>query len=139
MKDLLQLCADVQDAFWEAAAHAHRDALPSLFQDAAVQWNGFSDRLFALLLQLDHTSPDARWKANPDRPWMNPADAGNLDDAAICAQCLKGLEIAQNELRKAATLGEPRVRSAVTDQLSTSLEQMAAIYSSTFDAGRRAV
>ena len=139
LKDLLQLCADVQDGLWEAAAHAGQEPLPALFQADAVQWNGFADRLFPLLLELDHTSPEAQWKADPNRSWMNAGASDELDDLAICDQCLRGLEQAQDRLRRAATVGEPRVRRAVIDQLNASVEQMAQLHQFVSEEDRRAV
>ena len=139
LKDLLQLCADVQDGLWEAAAHAQQEPLPALFQADAIQWNSFADKLFPLLLELDHTSPGAQWKADPNRNWMNAKESDNLEDLAICEHCLHGLEKAQERLRRAATIGEPRVRRAVIDQLSASIEQMAQLHQFVSEEDRRAV
>src|SRR5450755_3281912 len=139
LKKLLQICADIQDSFWEAAAHAQMEPLPAVFQEAAIQWNGFADRIFALLLEVNHTSPDARWKSNPARSWMNPARVPDMDDAAICEECLNGLEMASDELRKAVVAGDPRVRSAATAQLGASAGQMAAIHKCASDIDHRIV
>ncbi|MBV9269229.1 MAG: DUF2383 domain-containing protein [Acidobacteriaceae bacterium] len=128
LKDLLQTCADLQDGFWQAAAHAQRDDLQPILQQTAVQWNSFADTIFALLLQIDHTSPDAKWKANPNRAWMNHyEDIEAKNDRRICQECLHGLDIAQAELRKAAALSHPQVRQLVTEQLQISADQMAGL------------
>jgi hypothetical protein len=138
LRDLLQMCADTQDGFWEAAAHAGSDGLPELFQSFAVQWNGFSDKLFSVLLAVDHASPEMRWKANPDRVWMNPSRANaQMDDLAICMQCLQGLELAYTKLQEASAAGGQLVREIVSGQLKAMAEQMAAIHdrASTKDHG----
>jgi hypothetical protein len=128
LKHLLQTCADLQDGFWQAAAHAERAELQPVLQQAAVQWNSFADRVFALLLQIDHTSPDAKWKANPNRAWMNHYDDMEaMGDRRICQECLHGLDLAQDELRRAAAPGHPQVRRLVNEQLHTSADQMAAL------------
>jgi uncharacterized protein DUF2383 len=138
LRDLLQLCADTQDGFWEAAAHATSEDLPLLFQSFAVQWNDFSDRLFSILLAVDHTSPEMRWKADPNRIWMSPSqESGSIDDLAICMQCMHGLELAQSKLQEASATGGPMIREIVARQLGTMAEQMAAIsdHASTKDHG----
>jgi hypothetical protein len=127
LKHLMQICADVQDGLWLAATHAKRPELAPLFQDAAIQWNSFADRIFPILLRINHTSPDAKWKANPDRPWLNHYDAiEKMDDRMLCQECIEGLNLAQDELRKAsATAGHPQVRALVDEQLRLSADQMA--------------
>jgi hypothetical protein len=129
LRKLLQLCADTQDGFWEAAAHAASEDLPELFQSLALQWNDFSDKLFSILLAVDHASPEMSWKANPDRPWMSPSSVSeHLNDLAICVQCLHGLELAQAKLQEASAIGGPMIREIVSGQLDTMTEQMAAIH-----------
>jgi hypothetical protein len=139
LKKLLQICADMQDSFWEAAAHARMERLPAVFEEAAIQWNGFADKIFALLLEVNHTSPDASWKANPARSWMNPARVPVMDDAAICEECLTGLEMASDELRKAAVADDLRVRRAATDQLGAATGQKAVIHKCAADIDHRIV
>jgi hypothetical protein len=127
LKHLMQLCADVQDGLWLGAAYAKRDELPPLFQDAAVQWNAFADKIFAILLRVDHTSPEAKWKANPNREWLrSEEEIEKMDDRRLCRECLDGLDLAQTELRKlSALVGHPQVRALVDEQLQTSADQMA--------------
>jgi hypothetical protein len=127
LKHLMQLCADVQDGLWLAAAYARRVELPPLFQDAAVQWNAFADQVFSILLRVDHTSPDAKWKADPNREWLaEQEEIEKMDDRRLCRECLDGLNLAQTELRKiSAQVGHPQVRALVDDQLRTSADQMA--------------
>lgn len=126
LKHLLQLCADTQDGFWEAATNAKEECLPALFQEFAVQWNEFSDQVFPILLAINHTSPDRRWKADPERAWMNPQrENSHMDDLAICMQCLLGLNLAQAKLAEA--LQVPLIAGLVTGQIAASKEQAAAI------------
>ncbi len=128
LKAMLQLCADVQDGFWEAAAHAQHPELAAVFEANAVQWNGFADALFPILLQLDHTSPEARWKASSDRTWMHPGKRlDELDDLAICEECMRGLEQARSALERATSSGYPQVRQALQDQVHHIDEQQADI------------
>lgn len=128
LKELLQLCADTQDGFWEAASSAKAECLPVLFQAFAVQWNEFSDKVFPVLLRLDHTSPHTRWKADPDRVWMNPVrDNRQMDDLGICMQCLLGLDLAQTRMREASQDGHPQVSALVGSQLLVSKAQAATI------------
>jgi hypothetical protein len=128
LKQLMQTCADTQDGLWLAAAHARNPELGSIFQDAATEWNAFADKIFAVLLRVDHTSPDAKWKANPNRPWLNNyEEIEAMDDRRLCMECMHGLDLAQAELRKAMTAGHPQVRSAVEQQLADSAEQMASL------------
>lgn len=130
LKHLMQICADTQDGLWLAAAHAKRPELAPIFQDAATQWNEFADKIFAILLRVDHTSPDAKWKANPNRPWLNNyEDIEAMDDRKLCSECMQGLDIAQTELRRAsAQAGHPQVRRLVEEQLQFSADQMAALH-----------
>src|SRR5947209_2792949 len=105
LKDLLQLAADVQDGLWEASARVQQPDLVALFQAAAVQWNNFADQVFPILLQMDHTSPDAKWRADPNRTWMNPSsDAGALDDLAVCEECMQGLQSARQRLETSTSI-----------------------------------
>jgi hypothetical protein len=138
LKQLLQLCADIQDGLWIAAANTKREDLAPKFQDAAIQWNQFADKIFAILLQVDHTSPEARWKANPNRSWLNHyEDISAMDDRRLCLECMQGLDLAQTELRKAlATAGHPQVRTLITEQLHTSADQMASFQAYTSDGLR---
>ncbi len=126
LKQLMQICADTQDGLWLAAAYARTPALGPIFQDAATQWNEFADKIFAILLRVDHTSPDAKWKANPNRSWLNNyEDIEAMDDRRLCMECMQGLDLAQAELRKAsASAGHPQVRGLVDDQLQFSADQM---------------
>lgn len=136
LKELLQLCADTQDGFWEAANSAKAECLPMLFQKFAVQWNEFSDRVFPVLLKVNHTSPHARWKADPDRVWMNPVrDNLQMDDLAICTQCLHGLDLARTRIKKLSEAGYQQVAVLLGGQLDVVNEQAAAI--DEFIAGRK--
>lgn len=129
LKHLMQVCADTQDGLWLAAAHARREDLAPIFQDAATQWNAFADQIFAILLRVDHTSPDAKWKANPNRVWLNNyEDMEEMDDRRLCLECLQGLDLAQTELRTAcAQAGHARVRRLIEEQLKQSADQMGAL------------
>lgn len=141
LKELLQVCADMQDGFWMAATHAQNEELPVLFQDAAVQWNAFADKIFAVLLQVDHTSPDAKWKANPNREWLNHyEDITALDDARLCLECMQGLDLAQADIRRAsATVGHPQVKAYFNEQLKISTDQMATLRPYTSKGLRKSV
>jgi uncharacterized protein (TIGR02284 family) len=140
LKDLLQLSADVQDGFWEASCRAHSAGLAGLFQSAAMQWNSFADRIFPILLQINHTSPEARWRADPNRIWMNPkAHLGGMDDLAVCEQCVQGLELARDRLDVASGVSLPQVREALQAQLCSIKDQIADIVRAVEDADRPAV
>ncbi len=122
----MQLCADVQDGLFEGAAHAEQPALAALLEADAVAWNGFADQLFRILLALDHTSPDAKWKANFDRKWMNPqADLTDLDDFSICDECLLGLSLSKRRLEQAQLAGLPQLRELLQVQQRSVEDQMA--------------
>lgn len=118
LKALLQLAADVQDGFFDAATRVEDTATASLLQAIAVEWNAFADRIFPILLQIDHTSPDAKWYANPDRDWMNAHGGPNSgDDPAICSECLRGLEGARFELHQAIIAAYPPFRPVLDSQI----------------------
>lgn len=129
LKHLMQTCADTQDGFWLAAAHARTPELGPIFQDTATQWNEFADKIFPILLRVNHTSPDAKWKANPNRPWLNNyEDIEAMDDRRLTMDCMQGLDIAQMELRSAsANAGHPHVRSLIEEQLQISADQQAVL------------
>src|ERR1700710_379517 len=114
LKDLMQLCADVQDGFSEAAMLSENQDLASLFQADAVQWNGFADQIFPVLLSVNHTSPDAYWTADPDRPWMNADEETDvITDLFLCEECMRGLRLAQQRLLEATNIEQPQARKAV--------------------------
>lgn len=138
LKSLLQLCADVQDGFWSAAAHSHRTDLAAAFERTATEWNGFADRIFPILLATDHTSPHAKWYADPNRPWMNPnADLDRLDDLAVCEECMQGLQAARTRLQQATVIGMPQVRELLKAQLRSVEDQLADIVRMVEDTDRR--
>ena len=140
LKDLLQLAADVQDGFWEASGRAHNPELAALFQSAAVQWNSFADGVFPILLQLDHTSPDAKWHADPNRIWMNPQrKLGAMDDLAVCDECIQGLHLAKQRLDYASAVPIPPIRELLKAQLRSIDCLKAQIVRAVEDASRPAV
>lgn len=140
LKSLLQLCADVQDGLWEAAAHSRRTDLAALFERAAMAWNAFADRLFPILLATDHTSPHAKWISDPNRSWMNlNSDLDRLDDLAICEECMQGLLAAKAALEQANVINIPQVRELLKSQVRTIEEQRSEIVRAVADPDRRAV
>lgn len=140
LKDLLQLSADVQDGFWEASGRAHNPELAALFQSAAVQWNSFADGIFPILLQLDHTSPDATWHADPDRVWMNPnRNLDAMDDLAVCGECMQGLHLARQRLDFASAVPIPPIRELLREQIRSINGLRAEIVRAVEDASRPAV
>jgi hypothetical protein len=139
LKDLLQLSADVQDGLWEASIRAHQVDLAGLFQSFAVQWNGFADQIFPILLRIDHTSPDAKWHADPNRSWMNARELpAGTDDLAICDQCLQGLQLSLNRLTSMGPVAIPDVREALKDQILSVQEQISGIVRAVDSADRPA-
>lgn len=140
LKDLLQLAADVQDGFWEASGRAQNPELATLFQSGAVQWNSFADGIFPILLQLDHTSPDAKWRADPNRVWMNPQrNLDDLDDLAVCGECMHGLQLAERRLDSATAVPIPPIRELLKAQLRSVDRLKAQIVRAVEDASRPAV
>jgi hypothetical protein len=124
----MQLCADVQDGLFEGAAHAEQPALAALLEADAVAWNAFADQLFRILLAVDHTSPDAKWKANFDRKWMNPeADLTDLNDFRICDECLLGLSLSKQSLQQAQLNNLPQLRELLQEQQRSVEDQVATL------------
>jgi hypothetical protein len=137
LKELMQLCADLQDGFSEAAMHAGNPDLAALLQADAVQWNTFADRVFPILLAIDHTSPDAYWTSDPDRPWMSTdLDLDCINDLTLCEECIRGLRIAQQRLQTAANASLPSVRHAVSAQLTTAHQQIEQVVQFVADTDR---
>lgn len=128
LKDLMQLCADVQDGLFQGAAQAEQPALAALLQAHGIEWNAFADQLFRILLAVDHTSPEAKWKANSDRKWMNAdADPADVDDFRICDECLLGLSLSKQRLQQAQLVSLPQVRDLVQEQQRSVEDQMATL------------
>jgi hypothetical protein len=137
LKDLMQLCADVQDGFSEAAMLSDNPDLASLFQADAVQWNGFADQIFPVLLSVNHTSPDAYWTADPDRPWMNADEETDvITDLFLCEECMRGLRLAQGRLLEATNIELPQARKAVLAQVSAVEDQISKVVQFVSDTDR---